>query len=306
MSLLLLRPGPASRIVDVERPSTRSLGVPVGGPADETAWRLANAMLGNVANQAAIEFWLAGVRLRADAWHLVCFAGRGFILRANGRSFAPLQTLQLCPGAEVEVVADSKASCGYLCVAGGLNEPEVLNSRSGWEPLCAGRLLPARPSRGLNRWARVPHWQSLETPLRILPDAQTPAELWSEFLGQEYSVSSESDRMGIRLLPQRPLSALPEITSSQPVCPGTIQLPGGGSPIILGKNAPTIGGYPRLGYVIAAELDRLAHLIPGTRVRFSASSCHEAQTLAVERQRWLQLWETRLFLNASLWPTHWL
>jgi allophanate hydrolase len=83
-------------------------------------------------------------------------------------------------------------------------------------------------------------------------------------------------------------------------------LPRGGSPIILGKDAQTIGGYPRLGYVIAAELDRLAHLIPGARVRFSAITCQEAQALAVERIRWLKHWETRFVLNAGLWPTKWL
>lgn len=306
MSLLVIHSGPASRVVDVERLSTRSLGVPVGGPADEAAWRLANALLGNVTNRAALEVWLMGARLRTDDWHFTCFFGRGFSLRVNGHFHSPLRAVQLSPGADVEIVAERGASCGYLCVAGGLDEPEVLNSRTGWAPLRAGQLLAARPSKGCSRWTKISPWQSLEAPLRVLPDAKTPAGLWSDFLGQEYVVSSESDRMGIRLQPRRPLPALPELGSSQPVCPGTIQLPCGGSPIILGKDAQTIGGYPRLGYVIAADFDRLAHLIPGSRVRFSAVSRHEAEALAVERIRWLKDWETRLLLNAGLWTTQWL
>ena len=91
------------------------------------------------------------------------------------------------------------------------------------------------------------------------------------------NVTAQSDRMGIRF--DGSLPSLPATSLSRAVLPGTIQLPPDGKPILLLCDAQTIGGYPVLGQVIAADLPRAAQLRPGDTVCFSMTSLAEAHRL---------------------------
>ena len=66
MSLTVLDPGLASRIVDMGRPRSRSLGVSVGGAADRRSLALGNSLIGNPPDSAALEITLKGPNLRAE------------------------------------------------------------------------------------------------------------------------------------------------------------------------------------------------------------------------------------------------
>lgn len=305
MSLHVLRPGLASRVVDLGRPASRSLGVPVGGAVDQSALRLANALLGNDPGAAALEVMLAGPRLAADAEHLAVFWGQGFELRINQSPYPVGKSFQLQSGDRLEVLPTPHATCGYLCVAGGVAAPATLGSRSAFATIAAGDVLEAAPSRGPARFADVPPWCAPDSPLRVLPGSHAEPRAWEQFLTQEFIVLPESDRMGTRLQGGTAICLAATDLTSAPVCPGTIQLPSGGQPIMLGRDAQTIGGYPRLGHVVAADLDRLAALRPGAPVRFVAVSAETAHELARSRWNWLELWQTRLRLSAQLWPAAW-
>ena len=76
--------------------------------------------------------------------------------------------------------------------------------------------------------------------------------------------------MGIRF--NEPLLSLPATPLSRAVLPGTVQLPPDGKPILLLCDAQTIGGYPVLGHIIAADLPRAAQLRPGDTVCFSETT----------------------------------
>jgi len=302
MSLHVLRPGLACRIVDLGRPATRSLGMPVGGAADQASLCLANALLGNEPGAAALEVMLAGPRLVADAEHVGVFWGQGFDLKINHACYPVGKSFQLRAGDRLDLLATPAAACGYLCLAGGFTAPELLGSRSALAPITAGAVLAALPSRGAGRHAAIPPWCPPETPLRVLMGSHAEPRAWAQFLKQEYTVLPDSNRMGIRLQGENPLPLAAGELVSAPVCPGTIQLPSSGQPIILGRDAQTVGGYPRLGHVIAADLDRLANLRPGAQVRFVGVSVAAAQALAQSRRGWLELWQVRLRLNAHLYP----
>jgi allophanate hydrolase subunit 2 len=111
-------------------------------------------------------------------------------------------------------------------------------------------------------------------PIRILPGPQAPRLELAAFLKQSYKVGLSSNRVGLRLegLAMPHAQSLP----SEPAIPGAVQLPPSGHPIILGPDGPTIGGYPKIAVVIAADLDRLARLRPGDEIRFAEITLGEA------------------------------
>ena len=85
--------------------------------------------------------------------------------------------------------------------------------------------------------------------------------------------------MGLRLAGNEPIALSTLQPLSEPVAIGTIQLPADGQPIVLLADAQTIGGYPRIGHVISADLPRLAQVAPSDRLRFVASN----EALALQR-----------------------
>jgi antagonist of KipI len=90
-----------------------------------------------------------------------------------------------------------------------------------------------------------------------------------------FTVTSRSDRMGYRLGESLELIPAPE-PISEPVCPGTVQLPPNGEPVLLMADCQTTGGYPRVAQVISADLPVVAQLKPGDRLRFTETSLEEA------------------------------
>jgi allophanate hydrolase subunit 2 len=101
---------------------------------------------------------------------------------------------------------------------------------------------------------------------------------WSAFLGTEFTVSREADRMGLRLdgarLGHDPAHGADIVSDA--VTPGAIQVPGDGRPIILLADCQTVGGYPKIATVIGADLPRLGHALPGQILRFAEISIDEA------------------------------
>jgi antagonist of KipI len=113
------------------------------------------------------------------------------------------------------------------------------------------------------------------------------------FFSQAYRVTPASNRMGVRLdgptldPPKRELV-------SEPVAPGAVQITNDGRPIVLGVDGQTIGGYPKIAHVIAADLDRLGQLRPGDEVRFVRVSENDAEAAAAERRGELRKWLRRV------------
>ncbi len=110
---------------------------------------------------------------------------------------------------------------------------------------------------------------------------------------QEYEVSPASNRMGLRLKGSPLLRRSGELVS-EAVAPGAVQVTNDGLPVVLGVDGQTIGGYPKIAHVIRADLDLLAQLRPGDRVRFERVSPAEAEIAAKERAAFLKTWLTRL------------
>ena len=99
--------------------------------------------------------------------------------------------------------------------------------------------------------------------------------------------------MGLRLK-GAPLARRAGELVSEAVAPGAVQVTNDGQPVVLGVDGQTIGGYPKVAHVVRADLDRLAQLRPGDRVRFTCVTPDEAEAAAKERAAFLKTWLTRL------------
>ena len=297
MSLVLHDPGVLALLVDHGRPWRRSLGVPVGGAADRPALALGNALVGNPPDALAVEFTLSGPTLEARDPTACAIFGAPFRPTVNGRPIEVGTTFTLEPGDTLRIGGTRVGVRGYLCVAGGFDAPEVLGSRSGLDPLTAGAVLACRPSRCEPRALGFPAFPPLPTGegsrLRVLDGPQRDWFPDDSFFAQPYEVTPASNRMGLRLAGE-PLDRRPGELISEAVAPGAVQITNDGRPVVLGIDGQTIGGYPKIAHVVRADLDALAQLRPGDRVRFVHVTPAEAEAAARERSAALRTWLARL------------
>lgn len=295
MSLRVRDPGLCSLLVDAGRPHTRHLGLPLGGAADRFAHALGNALVGNEPSAVALEVTLFGPTLEAVAPVACVVFGPSFQSAINGTPLRPNTTFALEPG-DVLRVGGTRSGCrGYLCVAGGFDAPKVLGSRSALEPIRAGDVLACRPSRCEPR-SPAEELYPLGEGARVLRVLDGPQRDWftdDTFFANEYEVSPASNRMGVRLKGP-PLSRRAGELVSEAVAPGAVQVTNDGLPVVLGVDGQTIGGYPKVAHVIRADLDALAQLRPGDRVRFVRVTHAEASEAATARAARLREWLARL------------
>lgn len=296
MSLTVLDPGLYSLLVDLGRPTSRHLGVPVGGAADRAALGLGNGLVGNPPHAVALEVTMTGPTVRAErrTWAVV-YGAPFYAAVANKARLEPGTTFTLEPGDVLKIGGTPAGVRGYLCVAGGFAAPTVLGSGSALEPVAADAVLACPESRGRPRSLPFPALPPAEDGvLRVVPGPQFDWFLdAAAFFAADYVILPASNRMGVRLRGPK-LERRPGELISEPVAPGAVQITNDGQPIVLGVDGQTIGGYPKIAHVIRADLDRLAQLRPGAAVRFRQVVADEAEKAGAERDAAIREWRTRL------------
>lgn len=273
----VIEPGMFTTVQDLGRRGHRAEGVGLSGAVDPFALRVANLLVGNPESAAGLEFTLIGPELNFLHDTVVALGGAAWEALPSWRPVAILAGTRLRLGA-------ARNGCrGYLAIAGGIDVPEVLGSRSTHiriglgghrgRALVAGDVLPVPlvSRKVMGNWQvdpRIVPPYSHQPNVRVVRGAQA-GEFGPEFWNRSFTVSPQSDRMGLRLggEPLRRNEAR-ELASS-PVAPGTIQVPPDGHPIVLLADAQTLGGYPQMAHVIALDLPLLAQLRPGDAVQFS-------------------------------------
>jgi biotin-dependent carboxylase-like uncharacterized protein len=279
MTLTVLRTGPLTVVKDAGRPGHAHQGVAPTGAVDRGAYARANALAGNPPGAAVLECTLGGLRLRADEPVVVVLTGTDAVLDVDGARAGVEEVVEVPAGATVSVTVPRRGLRSYLAVRGGIAVPEVLGSRStdqiggiGPARLAKDDVLPVGPATAAQDPAAPPpatvdDGEPLEVDLGPRDDWFT-AEAVATFLSAEFTVSPESNAVGLRLdgpvLDHARSSELP----SEGVVRGSVQVPPNGRPIIFQADHPVTGGYPVIAVLTPAAADRVAQARPGARLRF--------------------------------------
>jgi antagonist of KipI len=299
MALIVIRPGMLSTVQDLGRWGWQGSGVPVAGPMDAYSHRLANRLVGNTDDAAALEVTLLGPELEADAEALCAVAGARFDVTVNGDATDSSSPFVVPVGGRVRFGARRAGSRATLAVRGGFDVPKSFESRAtsiisrtgpfGGRPLLPGDVLPiGTPSTE----ARLPAGRALSMPdggacVRIIRgphDAMFMPGAFDALVGSRFVVTAQSNRMGYRLEGPviRHAGGADILSDATPI--GSLQVPSSGQPILLMADRQTTGGYPKIGTVITADLPIAGQLAPGDWIAFVECTRAEAIDALMKRE----------------------
>tara|TARA_B100000780_G_scaffold267668_1_gene224954 strand:- start:1744 stop:2706 length:963 start_codon:yes stop_codon:yes gene_type:complete len=302
MSFKVLQPGLLSLLQDLGRFGQHAIGLTSGGPLDTEAFLWANRILHNSANACAIEVSFGGLQLQAKTDTYLCVTGANLGLSINGIDKALWTSHKIVNGDDIKLSYSSQGCRSYLAVAGGFQVIPSFGSTATVVREKIGGLKGAKLATNDSlACVRTPHlarqalaeadWplygpqdnssNQTYTRLRLLPSyqhQQFDSATRARFFHGQYSVTDRSDRMGMRL--EGPAVACPSSQMlSEGICLGAVQVPADGQPIVLLNDRQTIGGYPKIGAVMASDTACLAQLRPGDKVVFKAVDLYQAQTI---------------------------
>ena len=309
-------------VQDAGRLGSLRFGVGTAGAMDQLALAVGNLLLGNPPGAAALEIPVYPFQVRFTEDCAFALTGADGQARLDERAVPPWWVGQARKGQVLRIglpVAGS-GSRAYLALAGGIDVPEVLASRSTQLRGAFGGLDGRAVRQGDVLRAATPGVSSavdfgvlppaLALPLqqdglpavRVLPAAEyacfeeaSRAAFWAG----EWKITAQSDRYGYRMqgTPLVPVAAM-EIRSLG-IVPGVIQVPSGGQPIVQMRDAQPSGGYPKFGTVIEADLWRLGQAAIGSRVRFVETDFESAVAALGEVETWLD--EVRRLVDLQRW-----
>jgi biotin-dependent carboxylase-like uncharacterized protein len=276
--LVVDRTGAQALLQDLGRAGHAHLGVSPSGAADRAALRLANRLVGNPEGAAAVECVLGGLAVTASALHWVAVAGAPGDVVVNGTRVGSHTSLPLHPGDTLAIGAPRVGLRSYLAVRGGILAPATLGSRStdvlsglGPEPLASGtELQVGEPLRPLPDTDLAPV-ERPRTTLAVLPGPRRDwfsDDAWRTLLTTEWQVSSDTNRVAVRLDGERLERSTTEELPSEAMVRGAIQVPSSGLPLIFGPDHPVTGGYPVIAVLTDRDADHAGQLRPGGTVRF--------------------------------------
>ncbi|SED81852.1 biotin-dependent carboxylase uncharacterized domain-containing protein [Amycolatopsis tolypomycina] len=279
-SLEVLDPGRLALVEDLGRPGYAHLGVAPSGALDTASLRLANRLVGNAEAAAGIETLLGGLSVRFTAAVTAAVTGPAVDVRIDGRPVGSHAPLAVRAGQTLTLGTPPVGLRCYLAVSGGIAVEPVLGSRSrdvlsgiGPPPLETGDVLPlGNPGIPIGADVVVPAPAPGEL---VVPVTLGPRDDWfadpAGGLAAGWTVTAESNRVGLRLDGTPLRRAVEGELPSEGVVTGAIQVPPSGLPVVFLADHPTTGGYPVAAVVKTAALSALAQARPGTRIRFRPS-----------------------------------
>jgi biotin-dependent carboxylase-like uncharacterized protein len=313
-ALFVVQAGPLTTIQDAGRRGYQRYGVPVAGAMDNTALAIANRLVGNSVDSAAVEFAVTGARFRCGGDPVTIAVAGAVSLSVDGQPLGNWRTFTLRRGQTASIAPDRHGMFGYMAIGGGLDLPPVFGSlsthlRSAIGPFdgralqtgdrlpigngdgaAADRFLPSPPAR-----PDLPTIRVVLGPQDNFFDDIARATL----IASPYRISRQSDRMGFRLEGAAMATKGAANIISEGIAPGSIQVPGDGQPIVLMADRQTVGGYPKIGTVISADMNVLAQGKPGSSIQFVSVSLEEAIAALRDYENWLANIDSLLLTTAQ-------
>jgi len=308
----VVTPGMLTTIQDTGRWGWQNFGVPVAGPMDPRAHRLANALVGNDAGASTLEVTLSGPELVLDDDRFVAVTGANFEVTVDGVSRGLNTSFRVSAGLKLRFGVRRSGTRSYLAIEGGIDVPLVFNSRATHLPsrvggldgraLRAGDRLPLgkggarRLAFGKGTTATFPEPPKSRPTVRVLPGPQLGrfnAEALDVLQSAPYAISPSSNRMGFRLNGPQLIPKVETEMLSDATTIGAVQVPASGQPILLMADRQTTGGYPTIATVISADIGIAGQLAPGDEIVFVVTTLREAIAALIAEERALIAVESR-------------
>jgi UPF0271 protein len=294
----ILRPGINSSIQDKGRNHLYHIGITISGAMDQRIFKLSNALVNNNLNEGVIEFAYQGplLKLKNGSVNFAITGNVKFnILRKNseieeGKCF---QSYLLENDDQIDIITTIDSVFGYLSVEGGFQIEKIWNSYSvntkakvgpnNGEKFSANEKLYIKKTKVKNFLEKKLNYKIfLEKTIRTIKG--TNFNFFSEnaknkFFQEEYLVTKQTDRMGMRLEGPKLENIVNTNIKSEGLVKGVVQVPADGNPIILFSDHGSIGGYPKIAVIITADHDKVAQLTPGSKIKFKEVNLNEAEKL---------------------------
>ncbi|MFB4166047.1 biotin-dependent carboxyltransferase family protein [Alteribacillus sp. JSM 102045] len=297
------KPGMLTTIQDMGRFGYQSQGIPPAGVMDYYAYTIANMLTGNHLREAVLEITMTGPVLTFASKAVLAITGGDLQPELNGEKAPMWKTFTVEDGDKLSFKGPKQGARAYLAVSGGINGEETLNSKSTYVKAKLGgmegralqkgdaltytvpsEILPT--GKGVHS-DLIPSYPSTQE-LRVIegPESNTfTNEAIQSFYKLAYTVTNESDRMGLRLNGPDVSHVEKADILSDAVSFGTIQVASDGQPMILMADRQTTGGYTRIATVITVDLPKAAQLLPGQKITFKKVSIEQAHELILKERK---------------------
>ena len=294
----ILRPGINTTIQDGGRNHLYHVGITVSGAIDQRNLKLVNKLVENQLDEAVIEFAYQGPLLKLKNGKII-FSITGDVLFKIIRKNSKIED-GICykkyileDGDQIDLISTKNTAYGYLSVKGGFKLEKVWNSYStntkanigsnnGKKYSIEDKIIIKSNDLQTSKEMKMSYNKISDNIIRVIKGTNFnyfSREAQNSFFNQEFLVTKLADRMGIRLSGLKLENIVSTNIKSEGLIRGAIQVPADGNPIIMLSDHGTIGGYPKIGVIISADLDRVGQLTPGSIINFKEVSLEEAQNI---------------------------
>ena len=294
----VLRAGVNTTIQDEGRNHLYHVGIAVSGAIDQRNYTLSNKLVENQLNEAVIEFAYQGPLLKLKNGK-INFAISGDILFKIIRKDLEVEDGEcyksyiLDEEDQIDILSTKNSAYGYLAVNGGFHLEKTWGSYSTNTKANIGPnegkkyslndkiFIKKSDTKNLIK-RKINYNYSPDNIIRIIKGTNFDyfsKDAINKFFKEDFLITNLVDRMGIRLEGPKLENIVNTNIKSEGLVKGVIQVPADGNPIIMLSDHGTVGGYPKIGVVIAADLDLIGQLTPGTKINFKEVSLEEAQNI---------------------------
>lgn len=237
------------------KPSRRRFGVPPGGPFDAESFRVSRLLTTDQV-ETTFEVGYFGGEFKVEEPGMIIVSGASRPVRIDDLEVAPNTVQPVKAGTLTIGIAQT-----------GVRSYVTFYPKAKYGP----------------RTLEPPSSLSV-TPLRVVVGPQGHEVDLAAFLRADHGSTTLLDRVGLRLKTTFQSGRIREYPS-EPQCVGSIQLTPDGTPIVIGPDGPTLGGYPKIAIVISADLDRLGQIAPAQSLKFELVTIDHACKLREDQIR---------------------
>ena len=287
----IVEPGMFSTFQDRGRLGYQNQGMPISGAMDIESLIIANKLVGQ--KQAVLEMTFTGAKIEFLKEMSIAITGADMVPMLNNKTITMYKTIVVKSGDVLSFKGLKSGFRSYVAFSDDLILEALYNSTSTYTKIGTGgykgRALTKGDEIEVNSNTFDEHFQviKLETSKSIRVLLGYEADDFKEtnvLFNHTYEVTNELDRMGMRLKGESLIHKTSADIISSPIVPGAIQIPKSGQPMIMLRDAQTIGGYTRIGSVISCDLNRLAQMKPGDQISFESVTLEQA---IKAKKKWL-------------------